>query len=621
MMEEDDTTMQIYDEFSNDRAISDSIKPNISHSPVKKRPRPRKSSFQNDEEEELPASLLFQMSQDSCDRFSQFSQDCTDRLDQMHFRGNDSGYHEENCMSQDGFAIPLAPRFNAPNSGRKYSNVAANPFNKSSLFNRVLSGENEKQIDLPPSIKNIFLKEDNAIAAAGNGRTAKLWISAFKERPRFITDFEELHMLGEGHFSTVYCVRNRLDGTLYAIKKIKEQIQNANHGNLLIREPCALAVLRNCSSIINYFGCWLDDGQLHILTEHCTGGTLEDLISYNPSQGSYMKRRKAYLTAADKNCSDSFHAAIEPKKSDTYQPTLEEKHQHQQALPQGIREELVWLILQEIGEALNYMHSHGMVHLDLRPANIFFTSDNDYSSLSNIPDSFRRRSAIEDLLVKKSIMMKLGDFGHCVKSDWKGVILEGESRYCARELINSEIKCVDLTKSDIFSLGISVYEMCLGRPLGTNDNNDDSFGEWHSIRDGIFDNQALSHYSRELIELLVSMMHSNVNIRPTANDLLQLIQRKKRNDCMNISPIGVNFDHSPTIVINNTNVCQLESMTCADSLAAVTSNCYAVTVEPQYKDKDQEIYRLSIENEELKLRLECMEKILHGYHANGSMTV
>ena len=37
---------------------------------------------------------------------------------------------------------------------------------------------------------------------------------------------------------------------------------------------------------------------------------------------------------------------------------------------------------------------------------------------------------------------------------------EGDSRYMSKELLSGDH--ADLTKSDIFSLGIAIYEVCLG---------------------------------------------------------------------------------------------------------------------------------------------------------------
>lgn len=48
---------------------------------------------------------------------------------------------------------------------------------------------------------------------------------------RYASEFEELGKIGKGGFSTVYKARHRLDGRLYAIKKIR--IKPSDHrGNL-----------------------------------------------------------------------------------------------------------------------------------------------------------------------------------------------------------------------------------------------------------------------------------------------------------------------------------------------------------------------------------------------------
>ena len=60
------------------------------------------------------------------------------------------------------------------------------------------------------------------------------------------------------------------------------------------------------------------------------------------------------------------------------------------------------------------------------------------------------------------------------------LLQEGQTRYCARELINMEEETLDPRKADIFSLGASVYELCLGRFLGAE--GEEGIAEWHSIR-------------------------------------------------------------------------------------------------------------------------------------------
>jgi serine/threonine protein kinase len=66
---------------------------------------------------------------------------------------------------------------------------------------------------------------------------------------------------------------------------------------------------------------------------------------------------------------------------------------------------------------------------------------------------------------------------HCILLNYAQ---EGQTRYCARELINSEEEFVDVTRCDVFSLGASVYELCLGRFLGAE--GEEGSAEWHAIR-------------------------------------------------------------------------------------------------------------------------------------------
>ena len=76
----------------------------------------------------------------------------------------------------------------------------------------------------------------------------------------------------------MFCAKKRLDGTLYAVKRIKKKISSENEGKLIVRESCALASLMNCPYMVRYFGCWIDNGHLHIQTEYCDKGSLDCFV-------------------------------------------------------------------------------------------------------------------------------------------------------------------------------------------------------------------------------------------------------------------------------------------------------------------------------------------------------
>lgn len=96
---------------------------------------------------------------------------------------------------------------------------------------------------------------------------------------------------------------------------------------------------------------------------------------------------------------------------------------------------------------------------------------------------------------------------------------EGDSRYMSMELLSGDH--TDLTKSDIFSLGITMYEILLCRPLPMNGP------EWQDIRAGTL--APMPH--TDMTSIVTQMMHPQAASRPTASQLLQhreLLSEQKR---------------------------------------------------------------------------------------------
>jgi serine/threonine protein kinase len=72
----------------------------------------------------------------------------------------------------------------------------------------------------------------------------------------------------------------------------------------------------------------------------------------------------------------------------------------------------------------------------------------------------------------------------------------------------------DLTKSDIFSLGITLYELCLGgKGLPSNGP------EWQALRSGNFTQLHATPY--EMFRIMQLMMNPSYVSRPSAIDLLK----------------------------------------------------------------------------------------------------
>jgi serine/threonine protein kinase len=112
----------------------------------------------------------------------------------------------------------------------------------------------------------------------------------------------------------------------------------------------------------------------------------------------------------------------------------------------------------------------------------------------------------------KNELFKLGDFG-LVSTISSHDVEEGDSRYMSIELLSGDH--ADLTKSDIFSLGITMYELCLGgRPLPSNGP------EWQALRSANIP-QNLPDTPGEMQRILELMMNPSFGARPSASDLLK----------------------------------------------------------------------------------------------------
>jgi len=282
---------------------------------------------------------------------------------------------------------------------------------------------------------------------------------------RFVSDFEVVGTLGDGSFGSVYSVRNRTDQRMYAIKAAKREARGSSDRDRMLQEVFALSALSDkaCVSsmhIVRYHQAWMEGNRLYIQTELCDGTLLGQMRGGVP-------------------------------------------------IDEGGR----YKLLREILLALDLVHKTGMIHLDIKPENIFI-KDGHY---------------------------KLGDFGLVSKIENHDDVEEGDSRYMSMELLLGElddltkVRCEKIrrlsfcfiikltsifdvplsTKSDIFSLGATMYEICLGRP----DNLPENGQEWQDMRRGKL--LPMPNTAIELQMIVRDMMAPEWITRPSAASLLK----------------------------------------------------------------------------------------------------
>lgn len=271
---------------------------------------------------------------------------------------------------------------------------------------------------------------------------------------RYASEFLELEKIGCGEFGAVFKCVKRLDGCIYAIKRSKKPLAGSVDEQNALREVYAHAVLGENPHVVRYYSAWAEDDHMLIQNEYCIGGTLSDVITENYRQLSYLSE----LQLKD-------------------------------------------LMLQVAG-GLKYIHSTSLVHMDIKPSNIFI-------SRKSVPSCDYCENEEDDLTT--SVVYKIGDLGHVTRTN-NPQVEKGDSRYLANEVLQEDYS--NLTKADIFALALTVISASGAEPLPANGD------KWHEIRQGKLPSipQVLS---QEFLSLLKLMIHPDPSRRPSASDLIK----------------------------------------------------------------------------------------------------
>ncbi|XP_068621811.1 wee1-like protein kinase [Battus philenor] len=289
-------------------------------------------------------------------------------------------------------------------------------------------------------------------------KTPTLWGERSPEQPakrlresnisRYSVEFVELETVGRGAFGRVSRCVNKLDGCVYALKRSLRPVAGSAAERNALTEVYAHAVLGMHPHVVRYYSAWAEDDHMIIQNEYCDGGSLQQMMEEGP-------------------------------------------------LPES---ELL-LLLAHIADGLAYIHSRQLVHMDVKPGNIFVCRAEQTPALDS-DDGYDDDDAPQHNSQHK---YKLGDLGHvtCISSP---SVEEGDCRYLPKEVLQEDFS--HLTKADIFAFGLTLYEAGGGGPLPKNGQ------EWHSIRNGKLPN--LPKLSREFNELLKKMVDPDPTQRPSA---------------------------------------------------------------------------------------------------------
>ena len=169
-----------------------------------------------------------------------------------------------------------------------------------------------------------------------------------------------------------------------------------------------------------------------------------------------------------------------------------------------MEEPTIWKIFLEMVKALRALHTRNILHRDLKSANVFLQKDG--------------RAKLGDLNVSKVAK--------------KGLLYTqtGTPYYASPEVWKDQPYGI---KSDIWSLGCVLYEMCaLKPPFRANDMN----GLYKRVLKGAYPPIDRS-YSNELGMVLQAMLRVDPNLRPSCSQILELDPTK-----LKAKELGINIE-------------------------------------------------------------------------------
>ncbi|ORX95654.1 kinase-like protein [Basidiobolus meristosporus CBS 931.73] len=280
---------------------------------------------------------------------------------------------------------------------------------------------------------------------------------------RYETDFIEVCKLGKGGFGTVFKVQNKLDGSVYAIKKIRLKSDKTRHEKAF-REIKYLSKLDH-PNVVRYYGSWLENGNGiydiesdEDFEEECDDGSSLNSDSLSHQSDTFdstletvpdEESQSLYVefvhdeNSTSNSSSDSLtqlgketqvvpsveHSVCEPEivtehntgstpslqGSDltlfiqmqlchcTLHDYIEARNRAmgnpQNATPVVIDSAAILQLFRGIVQGVAYIHDQNMIHRDLKPMNIFL----DCSNASEDPDFLIHNV---DMLIPR-----IGDFG------------------------------------------------------------------------------------------------------------------------------------------------------------------------------------------------------------------
>ena len=263
----------------------------------------------------------------------------------------------------------------------------------------------------------------------------------------YMNGFKILNKLGQGSFGVVHKVQRKSDQKIYAMKQINLQKMSYEEKNNALNEVRLLASLHH-SHIVKFLEAFPysryggSDTTLCIVMEFADGGDISSRIK------SFSRKNRRFTEAT------------------------------------------IWKYAAQLTDALQYLHSHNIMHRDIKAANCFLTKDG---------------------------CIKVGDMNisKIVKNGQLAKTKIGTPYYMSPEIWKNrpyDYKC------DVWSVGCLLYE------LATFKVPFDGYNMVYlsrKILSGMYNKRPSKHYSDSLWKYIESMLKVNPRSRSSMNELFK----------------------------------------------------------------------------------------------------
>lgn len=257
-------------------------------------------------------------------------------------------------------------------------------------------------------------------------------------RKKVSQQYKLLEVIGKGKFGTVHKGINVDTNQVVAIKILNldtdyEEVKDIQ------QEVRFLCELKTVPNITHYFGSYLNGHKLWILMDYCAGGSVRTLLKPGP-----------------------------------------------------LSEQYIAVITRELLIALQFIHENGVIHRDIKAANI---------------------------LISKEGKVKLCDFGvaaQLTSTAVKRTTMAGTPYWMAPEVITEG--ATYNAKADIWSTGVTVYEMATGNPPYSDK---DALRAMQFITQHEPPRLEGRQYGPLLKEMVAISLEEKPDLRPSAEDLLK----------------------------------------------------------------------------------------------------